>query len=213
MKYEFVRLKRRGGCEDGTWFFHPRSEAQVIEHFKDIFGAEIRASVREYFNTSMAVADKSMPNGYWVYTPHPTTPFARAIETYKVIYNESWLSAAARLENVVLNQRIKDYRNGKEMYFDNGVLETRKTEDDTVMETIELDGLAFPPETQCRLEDVRYMRWNMPDLQVKGTHWYAKLGNRDVVDKDGNIKWNTKAEAESAARWFVNKINCRRYNE
>ncbi len=99
------------------------------------------------------------------------------------------------------------------MYLDNGVVETRLVADDEIVEERFEDKLVYPIESHVRLEDVRYIQWNMPDLNIKGTHWYAKLGKRDVVDKDGNMKWNTKAEAEKAAEWFIeNKIAFKRYN-
>ena len=35
------------------------------------------------------------------------------------------------------------------------------------------------------------------------TDWYAKIGKRDVYDSEGNMKWDTKDEAEKAAKWFL----------
>ena len=67
------------------------------------------------------------------------------------------------------------------------------------------DELVYPTET-VTLKDARYMQWNM--LGNQGEHWYAKVGKRDVYDKDGNMKWNTKAEAKKAAKWFIeNRCN------
>ena len=100
------------------------------------------------------------------------------------------------------------------MYLDNGVVETRMLPDDEIVEERYEGTLVYPVETQVRLEDVRYMQWNMPDMNIKGTHWYAKIGKTDIVDKDGNMKWDTKGEAEKAAEWFIyNKMQWRRYND
>ena len=49
------------------------------------------------------------------------------------------------------------------------------------------------------MKDVRFIVWD------SGVHYYAKIGKLDIVDKDGNRKWNTRAEAESAARWYINQ--------
>ena len=38
-----------------------------------------------------------------------------------------------------------------------------------------------------------------------GKHWYAKIGKLDVVDKDNNQKLDTKEEAETAAKWYIEK--------
>jgi len=42
-------------------------------------------------------------------------------------------------------------------------------------------------------------RW--PD----GTHWYADIAGEDVVDENGNVKWNTYTEAMQAAENYLNK--------
>ncbi len=49
-------------------------------------------------------------------------------------------------------------------------------------------------------------------IEINGNHWYAKIGKLDIKDKDNNMKWNTKAEAEAAAKWFIeNKVSWKRY--
>lgn len=212
MDYRFVRIRRKKEGE-GTWYFNPRTEEQVIEHFKTIIGAEIRDGIHDYMAGCHMFADKSKPEGYWVYHAHPTTPWARAVEPYWHLNGGMWIEASTRLENELYTQRINSFRSGKDMYLDNGVVETRLTADDEILEERFEDSLKYPVESHVRLEDVRYIQWNMPDLHIKGTHWYAKLGKRDIVDKDGNMKWNTKAEAEEAAKWFIaNKIAYKRYD-
>lgn len=211
--YHFVKIKRKGSDNDGIWYFKPISEEQVVEHFKTVFGGEIKEGVRDRFKGTHFVEDNNKPDGFWVYHEHPTTPWARAIEPLMHLYGCSWVEAATRLENEVLNNRINDFRKGIDMYLDNGVIQTWMVDGDEIAEEIEKDSLEYPLETQCRFEDVRYMQWNMPDMPTKGLHWYAKIGKRDIVDKDGNMKWNTKKEAEEAARWFIdNKIMRKRYN-
>lgn len=200
MKYRFVKLHRKGSKESGTWFFNPRSEEQVVEHFNKIFGGEIKATVREYFENKKCILE-----------PHLLTPFGRGVQAYQEIYDESFMIAAMRLENETINERLNSFNKGQQMFFDNGVAETRMTKDDEIVDELELDALEYPVETQYRLEDVRYIKWNMPDLRIKGVHWYAKIGNKDIVDEDGNMKWNTKEEAEAAAKKFVNQLNFYRY--
>lgn len=38
-----------------------------------------------------------------------------------------------------------------------------------------------------------------------GFHVYAKVGDEDVVDADGNQKWSTQKEALDAAGWFISE--------
>lgn len=59
--------------------------------------------------------------------------------------------------------------------------------------------LTFPDEDKPTMDDVRFIVWG------GGEHFYAKIGKLDVVDEHGNQKWNTKREAEAAARWYIEK--------
>ncbi len=221
--YKFVKIQRKGS-KDGHWFFKPETEEQVVEHFKKIFGSEIRDGVHDHIEHSHLVPDKSEPNGSWVYTEHAITPWAKAVDVYKEVWHCSWIEAAVRLENETLNNRVRDFRKGHEMYLDNGVVETMMVDDDEIVDEVVKDSLEFPIEEQYRLEEVRYMQWGKMDYlelglpesckHYGGNHWYAKIGKLDIKDKDGNMKWNTKAEAEAAAKWFIeNKVSYKRYNE
>ena len=51
----------------------------------------------------------------------------------------------------------------------------------------------WPNQTSTK---VAYSKW------PKGTHWYAKVGNDDVVDEQGNQKWYTKKDAQKAVKFF-----------
>lgn len=213
-KYHFVKIKRKGGNENGCWYFHPQTEAQLVEHFNKVIGGEIRTGIDDWVRSSKRVADKTKPEGYCVYHAHPVTPWSRVVTSLLEIEGGTFLDASVKLENQLLNQRVSTFRRGKDMYLDNGVVETRLLSDDEIVEERYEDNLIYPVETHVRLEDVRYMQWNMPDMKIKGTHWYAKIGKTDIVDKDGNMKWDTKEEAEKAAEWFIyNKMQWKRYND
>lgn len=212
-KYHFVKIRRKGGNDNGCWYFHPQTEEQLLEHFKKVIGGEIKAGIDDWVRSSKKVADNSKPEGYWVYHAHPVTPWSRVVTSLLELEGGTFLDASVKLENQLLNQRVSTFRRGKDMYLDNGVVETRLLSDDEIVEERYEDNLIYPVETHVRLEDVRYMQWNMPDLNIKGTHWYAKIGKTDIVDKDGNMKWDTKEEAEKAAEWFIyTKMQWKRYN-
>lgn len=59
-----------------------------------------------------------------------------------------------------------------------------------VHESKDIDVWALPKEQP------RFIQW------TGGEHWYAKIGDEDIV-VDGNQKWNTKAEAEKAAAKYL----------
>lgn len=199
--YKFVRIKPKDENVSGTWYFKPYSIEQVVEHFNTIFGKEIKAGIHDKMNADWA--------------KHPDTAWRYAIDTMckaKGSFGLSWLEEAIKLENIVLNNRIKDFDNGLDFYLANGVQEFLPAWNMyEIVEEIEKEVLEYPMIEQFHFEDVRYMKWDMPSLDIKGVHWYAKIGNEDVRDKDGNMKWNTKEEAEEAARWFCQYLNWKHY--
>ncbi len=222
MEYRFVKIRRKGS-DKSNWYFVPKTEDQLLEHFKHVFGAEIRDGVHDHIKGTHVKEDPEGKKEPWFYHDHPTTPWARAVEVYWNLFGGSWVEASTKLENETLNQRINSFRSGKEMLLDNGVVESRFCEGDEILEDIEKDKLEYPIEAAVRLEDVRYMQWGKLDYMAAGlpasarhyggNHWYAKLGKQDIVDKDGNMKWNTKEEAQTAAKWFIeNKVSHKRYH-
>jgi hypothetical protein len=63
------------------------------------------------------------------------------------------------------------------------------------------EGVHAKDTTTCSdyilpFEVPRFIQW------PNGTHWYAKLGVNDII-VDGRQKWNTKEEAEAAAKRFM----------
>lgn len=203
--YRFVKIKPKNEDSCGTWYFKPSSVEQVIEHFNTIFGKEISAGIRDKMNSDKA--------------KHPDTAWRFAIDSICNVKGMSWnchglpwLQEAIKLENTVLNNRIKDFENGLDFYLANGVQEFLPSWNMyEIVDEIEKEVLEYPLIEQFHFEDVRYMKWDMPSLDIKGVHWYAKIGNEDVRDKAGNMKWNTKEEAEEAARWFCQYLNWKHY--
>ena len=51
------------------------------------------------------------------------------------------------------------------------------------------------------INDIRYIQWK------DGSHWYAKIGKYDVVDENGNQKWDKYNDAINAAEKFLKTLN------
>lgn len=112
MKYRFVKIRRKGS-EISNWYFIPRTIDQLLEHFKNIFGAEIRDGVRDHINGTHIKEDPEGKKEPWFLHEHPTTPWARAVEVYWNLFGGSWVEASTKLENETLNQRIYSFRAGR----------------------------------------------------------------------------------------------------
>jgi hypothetical protein len=54
-------------------------------------------------------------------------------------------------------------------------------------------------------------KYTIKDIKIKkwwgGKHYYAKVGNIDVKDDDGNVKWNTEQYAYDMSVKFMNFLN------
>lgn len=50
-------------------------------------------------------------------------------------------------------------------------------------------------------ENIKINKW------YGGSHFYAKIDDLDVVDDDGNVKWNTEKRAREVALKFIQTLN------
>lgn len=199
--YKFVKIVSKYGGEKkkgGFWYFVPNSIDQVQEHFTKVFGQEISAGVKDKFGTIEA-------------NKHPETSWRYAVDITNRFSGNPWIVDAVNLENQVLHNRINDFLKFGKIYLANGVQQLGFNESvHEIVEEVECEELVYPREAQFHPEEVRYMQWDVPGFP-KGEHWYAKIGNMDVRDKQGNMKWNTKEEAVKAAEWFCQYLNWKTY--
>ena len=201
MSYKFVRIHKKNTDEYGIWYFKPRTVEDVELHWREVCAAEIRLGVQERFDTLQVHEDGG------VIFKHPTTQFGMGIEAYCNTLNKCYVEGMIEVENLAYQARLKSFERGDDIYLTEGMtgymLDDRLFE---IAEEVECDCFVYPSNKEWTMDDVRYMQWNM--LGNVGTHWYAKIGKRDVYDSKGNMKWNTKDEAEKVAKWFLEeKIN------
>lgn len=201
MPYTFVRIHKKNSTDYGVWYLKPDNVQDAIDHWKTICASEISETVRHRISGAAYSEDGA------VMFPHPVTPFGMAVQAFCETTNQIYALGLLEIENLAYRSRIDSIRKGQEIYLAEGmkvlILDDRFFE---VAETVTKDTIVYPSKKKWGLEDVRYMQWNM--LGNKGTHWYAKIGNRDITDNNGNMKWDTKSEAEEAASWFLeNKLN------
>ena len=131
---------------------------------------------------------------------HFTNEFEQAVEVWMNSTNDSLIVSMLQIENEAFRNRLQMFRSGREIYLSHSIqVVTVATRFVDILTMTERNALTFPDEEKPEMKDVRFIVWE------GGVHYYAKIGKLDIVDKDGNQKWNTRAEAESAARWYINK--------
>ena len=192
--YHFVQIEE---IHSGNkkWYLEPSSEEQVLEHFKKVFKGIISEGVHDYVNHP---------------DYHPSTDWRKAVDMCRSYLNGgNFLIDSIKLENEALQSRINQFRKGLKFYLPEGVacylLDERFYR---IINSIDKETFEYPNDNEWRFEDVKFSRWgDIQFLGIKGQHWYARIKGEDVRDKNGKMKWDTRAEAEDAARWFCNKKN------
>ena len=184
MSYCFVKIKLNN-WNHSQWYFKPRSVQDINDFFSVVVRSEIRDGIQDL-----------MKGG------HPRSAWGQGVEAMRCAEGGfGWLEGSCRLEDQTYRDRVRAYLDGKEPLFSNGMQWLDMTCVDDILEERERETLTFP--ATYTIEDVRYMQWGLPGN--KGKHWYAKVGNLDIRDEGGNMKWDTKVEAEQAAEWFLKK--------
>lgn len=201
-KYKFVRFKSLiDGEESKKWWFAAKSGGDVIEHAEKF----LVPTMQEGFNSvSKDAIDAIFKFGDVSLMNHPTNEIASAIERISAIkYKPSpmaFFNTGNEMLQTAINQRLKRVEKGKTIYLENGVREFGFSPMHyEIIEEYYSDELVYPDFLIPTLDDVKYIQW------TGGYHWYAKVNREDVVDELGNQKWNTKKEAEEAAKWYITK--------
>lgn len=94
----------------------------------------------------------------------------------------------------VLTDQLKDIMDGKKL-------------------VINKSGGYFPIKPDQKYEVVAICNDNYTEADIKtnkwwgGSHYYAKIGNVDVIDDFGNVKWNTEKRAREVALKFMHDLN------
>lgn len=190
--YKFIKIKRFG--EVGNWYFVPRSEKDILEHWKKYVNAEYQKGIEEITDDMRNGRDR-----------HPTNQYYCFIKQLALVYRGSCGAkldlgliekGGQELVNVLAG-RISSFNKYHKTLLTNTMIESFLLDDDVIVEEKEMNTLTFPDEVEYNLDDVRYIQWD------GGTHYYAKIGRLDICDKNGNYKWNTKDEAVKAAKWWI----------
>lgn len=205
MKYEFVRFRTIAtGEESHKWWFAAKTASQVIEHTEKFF----KPTMQEGFNESAHNAIEAIFKYGTAFMKHPIHEASSAIESITEIkgYERSsplaLFDTANELLLTAIKGRLKTIDKGEAVYLEDGVRQfgyTSKNPHFEIVETYYSDKLEYPDFKKPSLDDVRFIQWD------GGKHWYAKVNKEDITDEFGRQKWDTKSEAENAAKWYIEK--------
>ena len=205
MEYEFVRFKNlANGEESHKWWFAAKTAKQVMEHAEKFF----KPTMQEGFNSAAHDAIEAIFKHGGAFMKHPIDEAASAIESITEIKGFKRSSPLALFDTAnellltAIKGRLKTIDKGEAVYLEDGVRQFGYSSNNLHFEIIERyysDKLEYPDFKKPTLDDVRFIQWD------GGEHWYAKINKEDIVDEFGRQKWNTKGEAEKAAKYYIEK--------
>lgn len=133
---------------------------------------------------------------------HISNLLTGACTTLSEIRQEAFTDSLFKILTDSFKNKLEKILKGYNVFINNNngyTFDSLEYESYTLLDYKEKDKIIFPLDS---MKDVRFIKWE------NGSHWYAKIGNIDIIDEYGNQKWNTKKEAEKAVKEFLenNKI-------
>jgi hypothetical protein len=178
----------------------------IVEHFQKIVAKDIAMGTCERINNEYIFKTQ---DGLLIrrYSKDYNTDWNSTVSRINYIFEEEdWNFTALKLRSKTFETRVEDFQKRKNMYLSNGLpIFIWPIKNDGYCEIVEEkfeNELIYPIEEHKHFADVVYTCDGC-------SKWTAKIGNREITDKDGNNWWYTKHEAEIAARWFCNHLEYR----
>ena len=206
--YHFVKIRF---CLENKayWYLKPECSQDIVDHFNIIVNKDIAMGTYERVNNEF-IYTASKNNIRREYGKDYNSNWGVSVQILTNIFENDWFDIANKLKDTTYLDRIKSFIKGTNMYLSNGLpIFIWPIKNDGYCEIIEekySEELIYPTEELIHFADVKY---NCTGL----SKWSAKIGNRQVKDKEGNTIWLTKHEAEIAARWFCNYLEYRIRND
>jgi hypothetical protein len=187
----------------------PECPQDIVDHFNIIVNKDIAMGTYERVNNEFIYksSKNDIKRGYG---KDYDSNWGVSVQILTNIFENDWLDIVNKLKDTTYLDRIKSFVKGTNMYLSNGLpIFIWPIKNDGYCEIIEEkfeNELIYPIEEHKHFADVVY--------NCNGcSKWTAKIGNREIKDKDGNNWWYTKHEAEIAARWFCNYLEYRIRND
>jgi len=177
-EYKFISLKDKKLNIKYDYMLYCDSIELLIEHESIFQKAMIGSGINDLFSRSRY---------------HANTQWRSAIETIAKIKEMSILDASCYLESKAIQGKLKALtKYGSILLRENGsyMILTANFE---ICDEVLTSKMVYPNGDFT----IRIIKWE------GGSHYYAKVGKFDVVDADGNQKWNSEYRAREEAEKFL----------
>lgn len=196
-KFTFVRIKRKdfdfGVDSEKHWYLLITNTLELMEYLphRIKYFVEIYKKAKE--RTIVNPKNPHFSAMEFVIAIHcEKDRMERAVQNPSLI---SDLEAVGDLAAQSLNRLVFDGRGA--LVNEVGGMMPATPEYYEILETVESNAFKFPRHTNTESEgELKIIQW------INGTHFYAKIGQEDVV-WNGEQKWGTEKDAREAARNYL----------
>lgn len=206
--YKFIRYSTRipGKTIKSNWMFIPQSKQDVIDFYNKYTCKICDKEIKQVFESIRKNADNNLVKNSTKMLfdcDHPTSPWQQALDILINFSseNKSPLYNMIKIQKDIYDSRLDIFNKGVVLMYDEDgmrsipyIEDIHNIIDEKMMSTIEFPKLHRPSK-----DDIRIISW------PGGNHYYAKVGNEDVV-VDGVQKWNTREEAVIAAKQYIDNL-------
>lgn len=184
-KYKFVKIKNiLTDTVYDDWYLLCDNIAQIEEHFNLYIRGLISDAFKEFSEKLYEgnLADLKLKSEWGV--------LCRKISD---LNNVPFQIASLQCENDLLNTRLNLFHKRGSILLSNKI---KHLDPNTfkVVDELNKNNITWPTYS---INDIKIVQW------PNGEHYYAKIGNMDIVDDKGNQKWDTYNEAFLNAKKFL----------
>lgn len=190
MMYTFKRLQHKEHTYIIGWYLEIKSYKELLEYKLTAEKSILNRTFADEFSVIQAEA------AGW--KQHPANRLNEAIHTLMNVRDCGWMDICSKITIEGFRNQKKCLEEGYQLYFNSslmGYMIDKDGEDYLTLDEYTSDKIMFPD-----YKDAKFTQWD------GGKHWYVRVGNIDIYDKDGNMKWNTRKEAEEALEWYKGSV-------
>lgn len=174
-----VRLKNMEADFPCEWMLVIRTVKELWQYYSETRPTVIQTALQDWIKTTSQPIQKD----------HFRNHISQTVYFLSALNDCSFIESITKLFGQVEQNQISQLSKGKTLYIRSIGSYTFGDQYETLDE-FQSSELLFP------LDKVRFLQWS------GGKHWYAKIGNTDIV-VEGEQKWNSKVEAQKAASKFI----------
>jgi hypothetical protein len=185
--YTFVKIKNTYNNLNIVYKYvlEAHSVNDIIEHTKKYLYPQIEDGIQDSITGSRS---------------HPSTMWRSATEQLARINEVSLMDSSIQLENCIIQGKVKNLLKFGKIYLSKNGSYFLPSKTMKIVATKKCETLDYPDNFFTK-KDIKISKW------PKGIHWYVRIGEADVREKDGTNKWLSYNRAMEVACSYLEVLN------